>query len=38
MVRSAGLKVVARCPFIAGWIARHPEFNDLLAPDDDAKR
>jgi predicted GNAT family acetyltransferase len=30
IVRAAGLKVVANCPFIAGWIARHPEFNDLL--------
>ena len=38
MVRSAGLKVVAKCPFIAGWIERHPDFKDLLARDDDAKR
>jgi len=34
MVRAAGEKVVARCPFIASWMARHPEFNDLLVPDD----
>ena len=23
-------KVVARCPFIKGWIDRHPEYKDLL--------
>ncbi|HEY5082669.1 MAG TPA: GNAT family N-acetyltransferase [Bauldia sp.] len=34
MVRAAGLKVVAKCPFIAGWIERHPDFKDLLAKDD----
>jgi predicted GNAT family acetyltransferase len=30
-VRAQGLKVVARCPFVADYIARHPEFADLLA-------
>ena len=29
-VRTLGLKVVALCPFIAAFIAKHPEFNDLL--------
>jgi predicted GNAT family acetyltransferase len=24
------LKVVAECPFIRGYIERHPEFADLL--------
>ena len=28
--RREGLKVVAKCPFIAGWMRRHPEYNDLL--------
>jgi uncharacterized protein len=23
-------KVVARCPFIKGWIDRHPDYQDLL--------
>ena len=23
-------KVVARCPFIKGWIDRHPDYKDLL--------
>lgn len=30
-VRSRGLKAVPRCPFIAGYIAKHPEYQDLLA-------
>ena len=30
-VRAQGLKVVAECPFIRGYIERHPEFQDLLA-------
>ena len=29
-VRARGLKVVAECPFIRGYIERHPEFADLL--------
>lgn len=29
--RWGGTKVVARCPFVAGWIDRHPEYADLLA-------
>ena len=32
-VRARGERVVARCPFIAAYIARHPEYQDLLAPD-----
>jgi predicted GNAT family acetyltransferase len=28
--RAAGLGVVPRCPFYAGWIARHPEYQDLV--------
>jgi predicted GNAT family acetyltransferase len=30
-VRARGEKVVADCPFIAGWIKRHPDYQDLLA-------
>lgn len=29
-VRAQGLKVVAECPFIRGYIERHPEFQNLL--------
>ncbi|MBZ6101209.1 GNAT family N-acetyltransferase [Streptomyces olivaceus] len=28
--RAARLRVLATCPFFAGWIARHPEYQDLL--------
>jgi predicted GNAT family acetyltransferase len=30
-VRADGRRrVIARCPFIRGWIDRHPEYKDLL--------
>lgn len=29
-VRARGLKVVPRCPFIRGYIEKHPEWQDLL--------
>ena len=30
-VRADGRRrVIARCPFISGWIARHPAYQDLL--------
>ena len=29
--RSRGLKVVPRCPFVTAYIARHPEYRDLVA-------
>jgi predicted GNAT family acetyltransferase len=28
--RAQGLKVVAKCPFVAAYIGKHPEFNDLV--------
>ena len=31
MIRSRGEKVVPRCPFIAAFIAKHPEYGDLVA-------
>ncbi|MFL1376702.1 MULTISPECIES: GNAT family N-acetyltransferase [unclassified Nocardiopsis] len=27
--RAANLRVLATCPFFAGWISRHPEYRDL---------
>ncbi|HEX5780095.1 MAG TPA: GNAT family N-acetyltransferase [Xanthobacteraceae bacterium] len=27
--RARGLKVVARCPFVAAYMKRHPEYDDL---------
>ncbi len=31
MVRTQGLKVVARCSFVRAYLAKHPEFNDLTS-------
>lgn len=30
IARAEGLKVVAKCPFVSAYMARHPEFNDLV--------
>ena len=27
--RSRGLRVLATCPFVAAWLLRHPEYQDL---------
>ncbi|KEF19191.1 acetyltransferase [Streptomyces rimosus] len=27
--RADGLRVLAVCPFVAGWMERHPEYRDL---------
>ncbi len=37
-VRAAGPKVVAVCPFIAAYIKRHAEYDDLLAQPIDRKK
>jgi predicted GNAT family acetyltransferase len=29
-VRARGLKVKAECPFVQGYLAKHPEFADLI--------
>jgi predicted GNAT family acetyltransferase len=31
IVRVAGAKVRPRCPFVRGYIEKHPEYQDLLA-------
>ena len=33
-VRSRGGAVVPRCPFVRGWIERHPEYADLVLDPD----
>ena len=30
-VRASGRRVIATCPFIKGWIAKHEDYQDLLA-------
>lgn len=29
-VRADGMKVVPQCPFVKGYIGKHPEYTDLL--------
>ncbi|NLT30403.1 MAG: N-acetyltransferase [Propionibacterium sp.] len=29
--RANGRKVVARCPFVQAYLAKHPEYNEILA-------
>jgi uncharacterized protein len=29
-VRAEGLKVIAECPFVKGWIGKHPDYQNLL--------
>ncbi len=36
IARAQGLKVEARCPFVAAYIAKHPEYADLPAARRDA--
>ena len=35
--RAAGLEVLPFCPFVKGYIARHPEYLDLVPEDQRAK-
>jgi hypothetical protein len=30
LVRARGLKVVPKCPFVAAYMGRHPQYNDLI--------
>jgi uncharacterized protein len=31
LIRSRGLRVIARCTFVAAYIERHPEYRSMLA-------
>jgi hypothetical protein len=31
-VRARGEKIVPRCPFVAAYVKKHPEVQDLVAP------
>ncbi|MET0987757.1 MAG: GNAT family N-acetyltransferase [Steroidobacteraceae bacterium] len=31
LIRSEGFKLIPRCDFIAGYIKKHPEYQDLVA-------
>ena len=30
LLRASGRKAVVRCEFLAGWIAKHPEYADIV--------
>ena len=30
--RAQGLSIVATCPFVRSWLAKHPEHQDLVLP------
>ena len=32
-VRARGLAVLPYCPYVRGWVKRHPEYVDLVPPD-----
>lgn len=32
LMRSQGERVVPRCPYVVEYIARHPQYQDLLGP------
>jgi predicted GNAT family acetyltransferase len=32
VARSQGDRVIPSCPFVRSWIARHPAYQDLVAP------
>ena len=34
--RADGVKVVPTCPFIASWMKKHPEYDDLRLPQEAA--
>jgi NAD+ kinase len=36
--RARSTPVVVTCPFVSGYLDRHPEFSDVLAPEQPAQR
>ncbi|WP_407345442.1 GNAT family N-acetyltransferase [Pengzhenrongella phosphoraccumulans] len=35
-LRARGARVIPECTFVAGWIAKHEEYADLVVDEDDA--
>lgn len=31
-VRSRGLRITSKCPYVSAWLERHPAYGDLIAP------
>lgn len=30
LIRASGRKAVVRCPFLKEWVAKHPEYDDII--------
>lgn len=30
LIRTSGRKAVVRCPFLQAWVAKHPEYDDII--------
>ena len=30
LIRESGRKAVVRCPFLQAWLAKHPEYDDIV--------
>ncbi|MGX5733904.1 GNAT family N-acetyltransferase [Bosea thiooxidans] len=30
LIRASGHKAVVRCPFLKAWVAKHPEYDDII--------
>lgn len=30
LIRASGRKAVVRCEFLKGWVAKHPEYDDII--------
>lgn len=30
LIRASGRKAVVRCPFLKAWVAKHPEYDDIV--------
>lgn len=30
LIRASGRKAVVRCPFLQAWVAKHPEYDDIV--------
>ena len=31
-IRERGLRITVTCPYILGWLPKHPEYEDLVVP------
>ena len=31
-VREQGKRIIAHCPYVARWLTRHPEYDDITDP------